>query len=218
MFFKKQSPNVISYRNYKNFSNDSFRTNLINEISSNGILEGDLTGFLDACKKSLDYQAPRKKKYTRANQASFLTKEINKEIMTRSRLRNKFLRCRSDENKKAYNEQRNRCVKLVRSAEKAYYSSLSIKDVNDNKKFWKIVKPLFSEKVNKNENITLVENNNIISSEIEIAEKLNAFFSNIVKELNIKVKEDLLYDVSDINDPVERAIQKYKNHPSIQIK
>ena len=180
MFFKKQSPNVISYRNYKNFSNDSFRTNLINEISSSGILEGDLTGFLDACKKSLDYQAPRKKKYTRANQASFLTKEINKEILIRSILRNKFLRCRSDESKKAYNEQRNRCVKLVRSAKKAYYNNLSIKDVNDNKKFWKIVKPLFSEKVNTNENITLVENNNIISSEIEIAEKLNAFFSCIV--------------------------------------
>ena len=164
-----------------------------------------MTGFLDACKKSLDYQAPRKKKYTRANQAS------NKEIMTRSRLRNKFLRCRSDENKKAYNEQRNRCVKLIRSAKTVYYSNLSIKDVNDNKKFWQIVKPLFSEKVNTNENITLVENNNI-SFEIVIAEKLNAVFSNIVKELNIKVKED-----SDINDPVERAIQKYKHHPSIQM-
>ena len=94
---------------------------------------------------------------------------------------------------------------------------LSIRDVNDSEKFWKIVKPLFSEKVNTNENITLVENNNIISSEIEIAEKLNAFFSNIVKERNIKVNVDLLCDVSDINDPVERAIQKYKNHPSIQI-
>ena len=63
---------------------------------------------------------------------------------------------------------------------------------------------------NTNENITLVESNNITSSEIEIAEKLNAFFSNIVKELNIKAKEDLLCDVSDIDDPVERAIQKYK--------
>ena len=134
IFFKKQSPNVISYRNYKKFSNDSFRTNLINEISSNGILEGGLASFLEACKKSLDYQAPREKKYTRANQASFLMKEINKEIMARSRLRNKLLRCRSDENKKAYNEQRNRCVKLVISAKKANYSNFSI---NDNKKFWK---------------------------------------------------------------------------------
>ena len=71
--------------------------------------------------------------------------------------------------------------------------------------------------MNTNENITLVENNNIISSEIEIAEKLNAFFSNIVKELSIKVKEDLLCDVSDINDLAERAIQKYKSHPNIQM-
>ena len=66
-FFKKQSPKVISYRNYKNFSNDSFCTDLINEISSNDILEGDLTGFLDGCKKSLAYLAPGKKKYTREN-------------------------------------------------------------------------------------------------------------------------------------------------------
>ena len=165
----------------------------------------------------LDYQAPRKKKYTRANHATFLTKEINKEMMTRSRLRNKFLRCRSDEHKKAYNEQRNRCVKLVRSAKKAHYINLSIKDVNEYEKFCKMVKSLFSKKVNANENITLVENNNIISSEIEIAENLNAFFCNIVKELNIKVKVYLLCDISDINDPVERAIKKYKNHPSTQL-
>ena len=67
-----------------------------------------MTGFLDASKKSLDYQATRKKKYTRADQTLYLTKEINKEVMTRSSLRNKFLRCRSGENKKTCNEQRNR--------------------------------------------------------------------------------------------------------------
>ena len=76
-----------------------------------------------------------------------MAKEINKEIMTRSRLRNKCLPCRSDENKKAYHEQHSSYVKLVRKAKKADYINVSIKDVNDNKKFRKIVKPLFSEKV-----------------------------------------------------------------------
>ena len=109
-----------------------------------------MTGFLDAYKKSLDYQAPCKKKCAKTNQAPFLTKEINEEIMTRSRLRNKFLCYRSDEHKKVYNEQRNRCVKLVRSARIAHYSNHNIKDVNDDKIFWKTVKPLFSEKVNTN--------------------------------------------------------------------
>ena len=82
-------------------------------LSNNSIPQDDLIGFLDACKKSLDYLAPPKKKYITANQASFMTKELNKEIMTRSRLRNKFPRFRLEENKKAYNEQRNRCITLV---------------------------------------------------------------------------------------------------------
>ena len=71
-----------------------------------------------------------------------------------------------------------------------------------NKEIKKIVKPLFSEKVNTNENITLVDNNNITSSETEIAEKLNGFFSNKGKEINIKVKEHLLHDISNIKHPV----------------
>ena len=68
-----------------------------------------------------------------------MTKELNKEIMTRSRQRNNFLRFRSEENKKAYNEQHDRCVKLVRNCKKSYYSNLDIKDINDDKKFWKTV-------------------------------------------------------------------------------
>ena len=59
---------------------------------------------------------------------------------------------------------------------KSHYSNLDIKDINDNKNFWKIIKPFFSEKVTANENIPLVDN--IISSDIEIAEKLNTFLSN----------------------------------------
>ena len=57
-----------------------------NEISSNEILEGDVIGFLDACKKSLDFQAPRKRN---------IPGQINREI-------NFFV---VDQNKKAYNEQ-----------------------------------------------------------------------------------------------------------------
>ena len=69
-----------------------------------------------------------------------------------------------------------------------------------------IVKLLFSEKVTANENIMLLDNNNIFST--EIAEKLYTFFSNVVKELKIKIKEHVFCDISNINDPVERAIQK----------
>ena len=62
--------------------------------------------------------------------------------------------------------------KTCQKYQKAHNSNLSIKDVNYNKKIGKIVKSLFSEKVNTNENITIFDNNNIMSSEIEILEKL----------------------------------------------
>ena len=78
-------------------------------------LEEDFTGFLDTSKKQLKLLSSYKKKHTKAKQVPFLMKEINKEIMNRLRLRNKFLRCRSNENKKTYNDQCNRYVKLVRS-------------------------------------------------------------------------------------------------------
>ena len=100
-YFKKQAPKLINYRNYKNFSSELFRADLIKELSNNRIPEHDLISFLDACKKSLDYHAPPKNKYIRANRALFMPKELNKEIMIRSRLRNKFPGFRSKENLKS---------------------------------------------------------------------------------------------------------------------
>ena len=46
-----------------------------------------------------------------------------------------------------------------------------------------------------NQNITLVDNNNIISSDTEIAEK----HSNVVKELNVKFKKDVYVMLCDVS-------------------
>ena len=61
----------------------------------------------------LEKHALTKKKYVRANQALFITKTLNKEMMKRSRLRNKFLNTKSDIDK-VYNKQRNYVVSFLR--------------------------------------------------------------------------------------------------------
>ena len=43
-----------------------------------------------------------------------MTKNLKKELMNRPRLRNKYLRNNSKENKLAYNKQRNICMCLLR--------------------------------------------------------------------------------------------------------
>ena len=45
----------------------------------------------------------------------------------------------------------------------------------------------------------------------------NTFFIEIVPNLGTKVDERYLCDNGNISDPTEKAIQKYKNHPSISI-
>ena len=87
-----------------------------------------------------------------------MNKTLQKEIMKRSRLRNKFLKTKAEVDKIAYKKQRNHCVSLTRKIKKEYDSSLDEKCVIDNKKFWKTVKPFLSDKTMVDDKITLVEN------------------------------------------------------------
>ena len=88
--------------------------------------------------------------------------------------------------------------------------------VTDNKKFWKTVKPLFTDKVQTSSSITLVENEKIITNDSEIAEIFNEFFTNITKTMDIAPGECILVPTNQLLDPVEIAVEKYKYHPSIQ--
>ena len=145
----------------------------------------------------------------------FMTKQLSKETMKRSRLRSNFLRNRTEENKILYNRQRNYCVSLLRKSKKGYYENLNIKNVTDNKLFWKSVKPLLSDKSRIRDRINISEKGKILKTESETAERLNSFFSNIVKNLNISRYSEFDPVTENIADPTLKAIFKYKDHPSI---
>lgn len=58
--------------------------------------------------------------------------------------------------------------------------NLEASKVADNKKFWKIVKNIFSDKSNNFETTTIVENNIVISDNREIADNFIEYFCTIV--------------------------------------
>ena len=64
--------------------------------------------------------APIKKKYARGNQMPFMTKYLPKEIVIRSRLRNKYLKHKTEEDSFFYTQQRNKCVSLLRKTKINY--------------------------------------------------------------------------------------------------
>ena len=86
-----------------------------------------LTDLKQILMKAIQRHAPIKKRYVPANQPLFINKKINKQIMKRSQLRNKLLNTKSDIYRKAYNQQRNFCVNLIRSEKKNFLSNIKYK-------------------------------------------------------------------------------------------
>ena len=88
-YFSKLPPKTITYKSFRYFETKDFLYELENKSHTKECNEevkhDDLTNiFLSA----LDSHAPLKQKRVKRNQAYFMAKELSKEIMTRSRIKN----------------------------------------------------------------------------------------------------------------------------------
>ena len=114
------------YRDYEYFDPEAF-INDIKDANLGAIVslsDDPNTVYSDFCahfKSILDLHAPLKSKTLWGNQASFMSKDLSKAIMTRSRLKNKFNRQKTKANWKAYTLQRNECIQLHKKAIKSLF-------------------------------------------------------------------------------------------------
>ena len=93
---------------------------------------------------------------------------------------------------------------------------LDLKNMTDNKEFWKTVKPFLSDKVTTFPKISLVEKGEIISDESKVANSFSNFFENAICSLRIKANKHSQENY-DLKNPVEIAIKKFEQHPSINL-
>ena len=68
-----------------------------------------------------------------------------------------------------------------------YYSNLDKENIKNNKRFWKTVKRLLSNKLTHKEKINLSEKREILKTDMETAKVLNNFFSNVAQNYNISI-------------------------------
>ena len=205
--FKKQKPKIVTYRNYKRFDNEKFRESLITYLSTGKNISYD--AFENLVLQTLDKMAPIKQKHIRGNQSRFMNKHIHKAIMTRTRLRNKLLKEPTQLNRLAYKKQRNYCVSLMRQNKIQYYGSLNVNHITDNKNFWRVVKPNFSNKILVTNRLILRDGGKVISDTERVADTFNTFFVNIGNTLKIGKDKQFLVETNDVFDPVLKAIKKY---------
>ena len=112
-----------------------------------------------------------------------MNKTIRKAVTTRSRLRKKILKNKTQSNESAYKKQIILYVALFRKEKK-----LNTKNIIDHKKFRKTVfckSFLANEISSKRDKIALTQKYKIISRSKGVVEIFNAFFTNVVNNLDI---------------------------------
>ena len=102
-----------------------------------------------------------------------MNKTLSKAFMHRSKLKIRFNKNPTEQNKISYNQQRNYYVSMLKKGGGGeYYSNLDLRIFKDNKTFWRRVKALFSDKQEGLQpDIIIVENNITTSDKKKVAEK-----------------------------------------------
>ena len=161
-------------------------------------------------------KTPLKKQYVKSNHKTFMMNEISKAIMIRTRLRNHFLKNKSNRNRDLFRKQRNLCVRLLRKSKKDYFTKLNEKQITDNKRFCKIVEPFLLNKVQSSERINITEESKSLVVDCgKVSKELNSFFSFVVKNLNISNYEGCDPLSGNIGHTTLKTFVKWRNHPSI---
>ena len=99
----------------------------------------------------------------------------------------------------------------LRKTKNYYFRCVNIKDLNDNKKFWKEVKPLFSDKGLETNNIILKGKNELITDSSTLANLFNITNTviNITNTLKLKKSPSKF-------QPLSKLLTHYKDHLSIE--
>ena len=78
------------------------------------------------------------------------------------------------------------------------------------------MRPCLSDKNTVFSQINIEKNDRITSDDFDLSDEFSTFFEDAVRLLNVKSDEYYLSDTENLSDPVEIAIRKFENHPSVQ--
>ena len=160
----------------------------------------------------IDRHAPQKSKVVRGNDGPFMTAALRKEMRYRSKLSKLAKNSNTEQSKRAFRKQRNKCTSLLRKCKREYFERVT---ESGGKRFWQAIQGFVSEKGSHgNDEYILEENGNILKEPEEISEIFNEYFTNILKHStgNDPIQIPLTSDSSDI---IEDILSYYGDHESI---
>ena len=201
------------FLSFRFFETKDFLYELENKLRTKECNEG--VKYDDFFRSTLDSHAPLKQKEVRRN---FITKELSKAIIIRSRIKSKYNKCPSRENFLVLKQIKSKCTNLTKIIKKHYFAKSTENQPLTNKSFLNSISLLLTNKNVRNDDvITLKEKGRLINDELKVAETLNSHYINIVQTTCGQPPQALHNPKDQANDidSVDTIISYYKHHPSI---
>ena len=165
--------------------------------------------FQDIFCNFVNKHAPLKCKTIRANNKP-LSKVHRKAIMIRTKLKNIYNKCKTDVNFEIFKKQRNHCANLRQRVKSDYLTKICQNGILDSKTFWKKLKPYFFSKGHGDSEITISENDRLVTDPQSVAEIMNNHFVSIGNTTNP------LHNDLDAHASITEIIRYFQEHSSIR--
>ena len=214
----KLPPKTINYRSYKQFNPENFRKDLQYvpfSVCDSFENPDDIQWAHNLLiKEILDEHAPMKSKKVRPFTPPFMNNALRKSIMTKTRLRNRFMKIKKKSDWEIYRLQRNKTTKIRRSSIKKYFEE-RCDGGPKNIHFYKTIKPFLSAKHHISTTLMIQNDRDLLTDPIEVANLMNVFFANIAE--NIGNDKDLpsSAEYTSTEAFVDKALNYHQNHPSV---
>ena len=208
-------PKTITYRSYKTFDENEFNKDLSETPFHVGAVFDDVEDKLWFFQKLLtdvvNTHAPIKSKRVRPRQPPFMNSTLRKNVHLKAQLRNRYNRYPTQRNWEFYRRQRNRTTQIRKNSIRNYLVEKC--GSSQYKTFYKTARPFIVSKQVAQPPVQLQEDENVIKDEVEIANIMNSFYTNIADNIGEPIDNELV-ELSDKHF-VDKCIEKHAGHSSV---
>ena len=158
----------------------------------------------------INAHAPLKTRVITYKEAPYMNDQLRKSMNVRNHFRRKWERVDSKENRAIYVKHRNSTMRLRKQSMLSYLQKNCINTTHcSSKQYWTILKPFMSNKgASRNCEISLLENDQVVNNQKEVASILNDYYVNISRAIG---EPDYMVDSDNIND----IFMCHKSHRSV---
>ena len=139
--------------------------------------------------------------------------------MTKSKVKNSYVKWPSRENFVAYKKAKNKCNSLTRKAKRKFFKEATKSGMMSNRTFWKTVKPFLTNKgCMTNDCINIEKDGDIVRDKKMLVKLFNENYINIVEISSGNQPSSLgnCEDSAQDDATVGKFISKCSSHPSVQ--